>query len=333
MRLKRGVAFVKRAIAETPKHYKLLLAIKVEEQLYMGIYEPDEKLDKKNYASNTIYTNYRGCRGNAQKLQYIDVKEVSKYTQLHPYVIYKTEYGKIYMSGDVVTFGWHVPPDHLFGKTSYTHVELLRNCINSDADTNFIKEAKSHCLPHYEIRIAVLLPNGRYTAIYEPTDDNPLSKEKGYNPYEFFKESTNGEVKSITMKDYRGSGTEYYIKGGVLYIGRGLTVFGRYSPLWGDNLEEKYGPLKHVNVLDLDEWEEGEELEQEAIVKKEKETRKCSEVIVKKEEVRRCSFCSKQLVRPLRCSRCKKAWYCDVACQRNQWSTHKLLCKRHALFK
>lgn len=50
-----------------------------------------------------------------------------------------------------------------------------------------------------------------------------------------------------------------------------------------------------------------------------------------------CSYCLKQQqvnseeqtgCRLLRCSKCKVLYYCNSTCQKNDWSTHKLECKR-----
>ena len=45
------------------------------------------------------------------------------------------------------------------------------------------------------------------------------------------------------------------------------------------------------------------------------------------EPPRVCSACGKAGGGRLRCSRCKKAWYCSVACQKQDWPSHKAGCR------
>lgn len=42
----------------------------------------------------------------------------------------------------------------------------------------------------------------------------------------------------------------------------------------------------------------------------------------------KCESCGVDLKDLYRCSRCKKTYYCSEQCQINNWSQHKLLCKK-----
>ena len=45
------------------------------------------------------------------------------------------------------------------------------------------------------------------------------------------------------------------------------------------------------------------------------------------EPPRVCSACGEAGGGRLRCSRCKQAWYCSVACQKQDWPSHKAVCR------
>ena len=44
-----------------------------------------------------------------------------------------------------------------------------------------------------------------------------------------------------------------------------------------------------------------------------------------------CGQCHAELDKAMRCGHCKSVWYCDRACQRQHWSSHKSECKILAL--
>ena len=42
---------------------------------------------------------------------------------------------------------------------------------------------------------------------------------------------------------------------------------------------------------------------------------------------KKCFDCSSTKQEMLKCSRCHAAWYCDVKCQKQDFKSHKRLCK------
>ena len=52
-----------------------------------------------------------------------------------------------------------------------------------------------------------------------------------------------------------------------------------------------------------------------------------SRVIKKKKPLEVCVCCHKETI-PKRCTRCSQAIYCSVECQKKDWSSHKLVCKK-----
>ena len=46
---------------------------------------------------------------------------------------------------------------------------------------------------------------------------------------------------------------------------------------------------------------------------------------------RTCAQCAAVLSKSMRCGQCKAVWYCDRACQKQHWSSHKAECKVFAL--
>lgn len=45
----------------------------------------------------------------------------------------------------------------------------------------------------------------------------------------------------------------------------------------------------------------------------------------------KCSYCKADLEKRLSCSRCRLTYYCDANCQKLDWSTHKVHCRKYAL--
>jgi TPR repeat protein len=48
-------------------------------------------------------------------------------------------------------------------------------------------------------------------------------------------------------------------------------------------------------------------------------------------DVHICGWCAQEIIGARRCARCQQVFYCDSACQKKHWKTHKKCCEAKAI--